>query len=207
MSFDFSTLPLQVAVRSALQSFWMQRQGARLISLAIVAIVTVFCWTHPAWAALTDDRYDGEIFALYAGNGSLVPSKVKLADSLNQGKPAILVFYLDDSQDSKRFSSVVSQLQASYGRVADFLLVRVDALPAQENYAPTEAGHYYRGYVPQTLVFDQTGQVRLDEIGQVPFEQIDDAFRQIFDLLPRSESVALKRRSVNEVSTELVPQP
>ena len=175
--------------------------------LAFVALV-MLCLTiaQPAWASLDDDRYDGEIFALYAGNGSLVPPKMTLADSLNQKRPALLVFYTDDSRECKRFSNVVSQTQAFYGRVVDILPIRVDSLPVKDNFDPKEAGYYYKGLVPQTVMFDQTGNVRLNEIGTIPYEKIDDEFRKVFDLLPRSQSTILKRRSVNEINTELVPQ-
>ncbi|MCY7321643.1 MAG: thylakoid membrane photosystem I accumulation factor [Phormidesmis sp. CAN_BIN36] len=161
--------------------------------------------SNPALAGLTDDRYDGEIFALYAGNGSLVPPKVKLEDSFDKHKPALMVFYTDDSSDSKQFTSVVSQLQAFYGRATDFLPIRVDALPIKEKYNPTEPGYYYKGFVPQTVLFDQSGKVVFDGKGNVAYEQVDDVFRTVFDLLPRSESTILKRRVVNEVNIELVP--
>ncbi len=178
----------------------------RLI-LAFVALM-MLCLTiaQPAWATLDDDRYDGEIFALYAGNGSLVPPKVTLADAFKQKRPALLVFYTDDSSDCKRFANVVSQTQAFYGRVIDILPIRVDSLPIKEKFDPKEPGYYYKGFVPQTVAFDQAGNVRLNEIGAIPYEKIDDEFRKIFDLLPRSESVILKRRPVNEINTELVPQ-
>ena len=52
-------------------------------------------------------------------------------------------------------------------------------------------------------MFDQSGQVVLNKKGQVPFEEIDDKFREVFDLLPRTESVELKRRAFNEFSSEL----
>lgn len=164
-------------------------------------------WTiaAPAWAGLSDDRFDGDIFALYAGNGSLVPPKSTLADSMRQKKPVLLVFYTDDSSDCKQYSLVVSQTQAFYGRVIDIIPIRVDSLPVKDRFEPTEAGYYYKGFVPQTLVFDQAGKVRLNETGTIEYEKIDDEFRKIFDLLPRSESITLKRRVVNEVSTELVP--
>jgi len=35
-----------------------------------------------ALASINDDRFDGNIFVLYGGNGSLVPPKVTLAKSL-----------------------------------------------------------------------------------------------------------------------------
>jgi thiol-disulfide isomerase/thioredoxin len=158
----------------------------------------------PALAGLNDDRFDGSIFTLYAGNGSLVPPKVPLAESLKQGKPALLVFYLDDSSDCKQYSPTVSQLQAFYGRAADFIPINVDSVPQKLSYASTEPGYYYDGFVPQTVLFDQSGQIVLNARGKIPFEQIDDVFRKVFNLLPRSESVELKRRSINEFNTELV---
>jgi hypothetical protein len=87
----------------------------------------------------------------------------------------------------------------------DISAVRVDSLPLKEQYEPTEEGFYYKGYVPQTVIFDATGQVVLDEIGNTPYETIDDTLRKMFDLLPRTESTQLKRRRVNEVSTEFSP--
>ncbi len=185
------------------RSAWWRNVSVLILSLVItIAGLTL---GNPALAGLTDDRYDGEIFALYAGNGSLVPPKIKLKDSFNLHKPVLLVFYNDDSSDCKQFSAVVSQLQAFYGRAADFMPIRVDSLPVKETFDPTEPGYYYKGYVPQTVLFDQSGKVVFDGKGNVAYEQVDDVFRTVFDLLPRSQSTTLKRRSVNEVNTELVP--
>ncbi|MCU0550709.1 MAG: thylakoid membrane photosystem I accumulation factor [Leptolyngbya sp. Prado105] len=178
----------------------------RLVSALIAVLIVCFTIVQPAWASLNDDRYDGEIFALYAGNGSLVPPKVTLADSLNQKKPALLVFYTDDSSDCKQYSNVVSQTQAFYGRVIDIIPIRVDSLPVKPKFDPKEPGYYYKGLVPQTVLFDQNGTVRLNEIGSIPYEKIDDEFRKVFDLLPRSESSVLKRRPVNEINSELIPE-
>ena len=174
----------------------------------MLGLVVILCWLgNPtdAWAGLNDDRYDGNIFALYAGNGSIVPPRVTLAQSLQQAeRPTLLVFYVDDSADCKQFSSVISQLQAPYGRAADFIPIMADSIPVKISYAPTEPGYYFSGSVPQTLVLDQQGDVRLNETGFVSYEAIDDVMREVFDLLPRSESVELRRRSVNEVNSELV---
>ena len=155
-------------------------------------------------AGLNDDKYDGNIFVLYAGNGSLVPSRESLADALKQKRPALLVFYLDDSSDCKQYATVVSRLQAPYGRAATFIPINIDSLPLKSKYEPTEPAYYYKGLVPQTVLIDQKGKVVLNETGQLPYERVDDVFRQVFDLLPRSESVELKRRTVNEINTELV---
>lgn len=157
----------------------------------------------PALAGLKDDRYDGEIFTLYAGNGSLVPPKFTLAEALKRDRPTLLVLYIDDNNDCKAYSAVVSQVQAYYGKAADLLPVRVDGIPAKVTYPATEPGYYYKGLVPQTVLFDASGKVVLNEAGVVPFERLDATFREVFDLLPRSQSLDLKRRQVNEVTTEL----
>lgn len=180
-------------------SFWQRALGFILA----IALGWVSC-TGVAGASLTDDHFDGNIFALYAGNGSLVPPKVTLAQSLDRDKPTLLVLYINDSRDCKQFATVLSQLQSFYGRAADFIPMDVDALPINETFAPTDPGYYYRGVVPQTILLDAAGNERLNVTGAVSFEVIDDAFREVFNLLPRSQSIDLKPRSVNEINTELV---
>jgi hypothetical protein len=157
-----------------------------------------------ALAGINDDRYDGNVFVLYGGNASLVPAKITLEKSLQQSDRAtLLVLYLDDSSDCKQYAPVVSRLQAFYGRATYIIPVNVDTIPPKSSFAPTEAGYYYKGVVPQVVLFDRAGKIVLNKKGQVPYEQVDDILREVFDLLPRSESQELKRRSFNEFSSEL----
>jgi len=184
-----------------------RRCRSRLASWLMLGMLVLGTWlglASPAWAGLDDDNYDGNIFALYAGNGSLVPPRVSLAQSLQQEKPTLLVFYVDDSKDCKRFSSVISQLQAPYGRVVSFVPIMADSILVKAEYAPTEPGYYFEGAVPQTVLLDGQGTVQLNETGIIAYETIDDELRELFDLLPRSESEELRRRPVNEVNSELV---
>ncbi|GAB4473530.1 MAG: thylakoid membrane photosystem I accumulation factor [Elainellaceae cyanobacterium] len=174
--------------------------------MLVLVLASVLLGGNSAIAGLTDDHYDGNIFPLYAGNGSLVPPSLKLSDSLRTHTPAILVLYVDDSTDCKQFAPVVSQLDAFYGRAADILPISIDAIPPKDNYDPSEPGYYLTGYAPQTVVFNKAGKVVLNESGVISYERIDDVLREVFDLLPRSESAELKRRVVNEINTELVPQ-
>ncbi len=157
-------------------------------------------------AEIDSDRFEGNIFVLYAGNGSLVPSKVTLAKSIAGDKPTILVYYVDDSSDCKQYAIVVSNMQAFYGRAADIIPVNVDAIPVQSSYKPTEAGYYYKDIVPQVVILDKSGKVVFDQQGQVPYEEVDDKLREVFNLIPRSESKELKLRPVNEFNNELVEQ-
>ncbi|MCG9891753.1 MAG: thylakoid membrane photosystem I accumulation factor [Thermosynechococcaceae cyanobacterium MS004] len=172
-----------------------------LIACVLLAIGLI---APAASASLLDDRFDGNIFALYAGNGSLVPPQLTLAQSFKGERPTILTFYIEDSQDCKQFSAIISQLQAYYGRAADIIPINVDAIPVQSSYSIDEPGYYYSGKVPQTLIFDASGKKVLDVVGRATFEQFDDQLREVFNLLPRSESVELRRRPFNEVNAELV---
>jgi hypothetical protein len=177
--------------------------AGRLMTIALTSALILATLIQPAWAGLTDDNFDGEIFALYAGNGSIVPPKNDLTTTLKQGKAAVMVFYTDDSRDCKEFSIKVSNLQGLYSKVTNFIPIRVDSIPAKESYEPSEPGYYYKGYVPQTVIFNPQGEVKFDQAGQAPFEAMDDVMRSIFDLLPREQSSALLRRPLNEISGEL----
>ncbi|HEY9824431.1 MAG TPA: thylakoid membrane photosystem I accumulation factor [Stenomitos sp.] len=200
-----------------LQQFWLLAKGwGSLSSLRrslCTLVATVLLWvtlaTNPiyseptALASLQDDRFDGNIFALYAGNGSIVPPQIPLADALSNGRPTLLTFYIEDSKDCKQFSTVVSQIQAFYGRAINIIPINVDSIAPGTDTSSTEPGYYYAGKVPQTLIFNAAGEKVLNAIGTANFEQFDDTFRDIFNLLPRSESITLKRRPLNEVNAEL----
>jgi thiol-disulfide isomerase/thioredoxin len=173
----------------------------RVLTICLVSIALCCSLASPAQAAINDDRFDGNIFVLYAGNGSLVPPRFSLADSLKTKKPAILVFYLDDSKDCKQFAGVVSQLQADYGRAASLIPVSVDSLMDQK-YPQTEPGYYYRGKVPQTVVLDETGKVVFNESGNSSFDTIDIALRQVFKRPARTGN-KLEQRSFNEFNSEM----
>jgi thiol-disulfide isomerase/thioredoxin len=186
--------------------WWLFLKRCFLI-LGVVLWMTLGAVGQPkpmdAYASVQDDRFDGNIFALYAGNGSLVPPRVTLAQSLQGERPTILTFYIEDSKDCKQFSPKISALQAFYGRVVDILPINIDSIPAQSTYGIDEPGYYYSGQVPQTILFNAAGDKVLDVVGNVEFEPFDDVLREMFNLLPRTESPSLKRRPFNEVNAEM----
>ena len=131
--------------------------GLLIITLCLISL----SWIYPpaALAGINDDRYDGNIYVVYAGNGSLVPPPLDFAESRSREMPIILVYYIDDSSDCKKFSIVVSRMQKFYGRAASIIPVTVDSIPLKANYSPEELGYYYQGFVPQTVILDQKGKV------------------------------------------------
>lgn len=192
----------------ALSRFWvgLARRRSWIFGTAIAVLLTLSIGVMSASAVLEDDRYDGDIFALYAGNGGIVPPRSTLQNSLKAGKPTVVVFYLDDSKDCKTYALTVSRIQEFYGRAMDISAIRVDSLPVKETYEPNEAGYYYRGFVPQTVIFDGAGKVRFDELGNTDYEKIDDALRSVFNLEPRDKSEVLTRRRLNDVNIEITKQ-
>lgn len=178
---------------------WRRLVSKCLLLVTFLLIVGI----QPVYAGVNDDIYDGNMFVVYAGNGSLVPSKFTLAQSLADKRPTVLAFYLDDSRDCKQYAIVISRIQEFYGKVTEIIPISVDTITSKKTYEPTEPGYYYSGGVPQVVVFNQSGEVILNKQGSVPFEEIDDKLRGVFDLLPRTETVQLKRRSFNEFSSEL----
>jgi hypothetical protein len=53
-----------------------------------MVLVLAIAVASPASANLQDDHYDGNIFVLYGGNGSLVPPRSNLAQSLQINRPS-----------------------------------------------------------------------------------------------------------------------
>lgn len=205
-NFDMTVYPLQFVSRIFANRHTYRRLLSQFLLMLIALCGCLLLGTPSALAGLNDDRFDGNIFALYGGNGSLVPPRISLAESLKTHKPALLVFYVDDSSDCKQYAIVISQLQEPYGRAANFIPINIDSLPLKSTYTPTEPGYYYTGLLPQTVLIDQKGKVVLNETGKLAYERVDDVFREVFNLLPRSESVELKQRVFNEINSELTQE-
>ncbi|MBF2056995.1 MAG: thylakoid membrane photosystem I accumulation factor [Cyanobacterium sp. T60_A2020_053] len=176
--------------------------------LCLIFALSIALWFSNGLGALAEidnDRLDGNIFVVYAGNGSLVPPRLTLKQSFDRELPVILVYYLDDNSDSKQFAFIVSRLQEFYGRTASIMPINVDTITPKDKYQPDEVGYYYEGAIPQTVILNQNREVIFNEKGVIEFEQADDVLRKLFDLLPRSESVQLRKKTFNQFNSELVP--
>lgn len=183
---------------------------ARGLALLLVgALVFGLFSASPAAASLEDDRYDGNIFALYAGNGSLVPPRSTLADALAQQRVAVVVYYLDDSSVSKRFAPVVSELQRLWGNSIELIPLVTDPLPRPEGRQPAalpagDPGRYWKGVIPQVVVFDRKGAVRFDASGAVEVDAINAAVSEATGLPLPPRLGRSNTRSFNELNSEVV---
>ncbi|CAN1209626.1 thylakoid membrane photosystem I accumulation factor [Tumidithrix helvetica PCC 7403] len=179
-------------------------QRGLTLAIAFLCIVGLSGLLSPsASAVLTDDRYDGNIFALYGGNGSLVPARVNLKESLRLGRGALLLFYVDDSSDCKLFSPLLNQMQAFYTKNLTLIPVPVDSLdPDTSNYSPTDEGFYYRGLVPQTVLINALGEKVFDQEGRIEFPVVDVAVRQMLGLPGINPAYQFRntKKQINEIN-------
>ena len=177
-----------------------------LLVRALSLLAALLLVVAPAQAVLNDDRYDGNIYALYAGNGSLVPPANPLSDSLDQGRTAVIIYYLDDSAVSKRFAPVVSELQRLWGRSVDLLPLTIDPLQGREATGPADPASYWHGSIPQVVVIGPDGKVMFDQEGQVLLSDINVAISQATGI-PAPDLPSLDQEgSFNEVNIEVTAQ-
>ncbi|MDX2270903.1 MAG: thylakoid membrane photosystem I accumulation factor [Cyanobacteriota bacterium] len=180
-----------------------RRQRLGMLLLAILLWLGSWGGWSPAWAGLTDDHYDGNIFALYGSNGGMLPPRMTLEQAQAKGIPSLLVYYIDDSRDCKRYAAVVANLQVRYGLGVNFVAYAVDSLDLED---PTGLARYFTGRVPQTLLFDASGQVVYQSTGSRSLTEVENAIRGLFGLAP-VEAANKQAQSFNEVQTGFGSQP
>jgi hypothetical protein len=182
----------------------LSRPFAGLWALLLIVAMGLLWAPGPAAASLENDRYDGNIFALYAGNGSLVPPRSSLAQSLAEHRVAVLVYYLDDSSVSKQFSPVVSELQRVWGNAVDLIPLVTDPLQNRPDGGVSDPAHYWDGLIPQVVVIDSGGRVVFDRHGQVSVDAINTAVSEATGIPMAPGSGNSATLSFNELNSEVV---
>lgn len=177
---------------------------AFLAAWALLLLLGLTTLAGPVGASLTDDRYDGNIYALYAGNGSLVPPASSLTQAMAQDRVAVLVFYLDDSASSKAFAPVVSELQRIWGRRIDLIPLVTDPLQNRAARGPSDPARYWSGEIPQVVVVDGEGRVRFDATGRVSVDAINAAVAEATGLPLPDSGGSSTTGSFNELNSEIL---
>ena len=165
-------------------------------SLFLLFILSV----SPVYSARETDSYDGNIYPIYAGNGSLVPPQSTLSESLKNERTSVLVFYLDDSATSKQFAPVVSGIKLLWSSYVDLIPLSIDEFDNDEKKTLQDPGYYWHGKIPQTVILDGKGNVLLDKEGQVSFDDINNAITTGTGL--KKPDFDLTVKSFNEYNSE-----
>lgn len=169
------------------------------ISLIIIIAISIFP-SNEANAARDTNSFDGNIFPIYAGNGSLVPPQTTLKDSLENGRTSVLIFYLDDSYTSKEFAPVVSGLKLLWTSSIDLIPLTIDEIQGREIEGKSDPAFYWHGKIPQIVVINGEGKVILDEEGQASIQKINDAISKASGLKAPDFDISIK--SFNEYNSD-----
>ena len=163
-------------------------------------LILIFLYVNPVYSARDTNSYDGNIFPIYAGNGSLVPPPSTLSQSLKNERTSVLVFYLDDSSTSKEFAPVVSGIKLLWSSSVDLIPLSIDELDNDDQKTSNDPGFYWHGKIPQVVILDGKGNVLLDKEGQVSFDEINDAITKGTGL--KKPDFDLTVKSFNEYNSE-----
>jgi len=167
-----------------------------LITFIIIFVLSV----SPINAARNTNSFDGNIFPIYAGNGSLVPPQSSISQALGNNRTSVIIYYLDDSASSKEFAPVVSGLKLLWPSSIDLIPLTTDELQGVTTNDKTNPAYYWHGKIPQIVVLNGEGEIILDEEGQVSIEKINQAISTATGLEPPDFKISIK--SFNEYNSD-----
>ena len=173
----------------------------KLLYNLIILIYLITNINIPVYGSRISDSYDGNIFPIYAGNGSLVPPQTSLKESIQNKRVSILFFYLDDSADSKALAPVIAGLDLIWKNNIDIIPLTTDELQNKVYTDPLEEGFYWKGYIPQTVVLDETGSVKFDKTGQLDFDEINKVIGEIKGIKQEDSSYSVE--PFNEYNSQI----
>ena len=152
-------------------------------------------------ASRITDSYDGNIFPIYAGNGSIVPPQTTLEESLKNHRVSVLFFYLDDSSASKSLAPVISGLDLIWRNNIDIIALTTDELQGLNKEDPNKANYYWKGLIPQTVIIDDNGLVRFDRDGKVNIDELNKTIGEIKGIDTSNSSFSVQ--SFNEYNSRI----
>ena len=167
-------------------------------------IILIYLLTNiniPVYGSRISDSYDGNIFPIYAGNGSLVPPQTSLKESIQNKRVSILFFYLDDSADSKALAPVIAGLDLIWKNNIDIIPLTTDELQNKVFTDPLEEGFYWNGYIPQTIILDETGSVKFDKTGPLDLDEVNKVISEIKGIKLEDSSFTVE--SFNEYNSQI----
>ena len=171
-----------------------------------IIFISIFIFINiPAYGSRITDSYDGNIFPIYAGNGSLVPPQSSLKESIKNKRVSILFFYLDDSSDSKALAPVIAGLDLIWKNNIDIIPLTTDELQNKDFTDPLEEGFYWNGYIPQTIILDETGSVKFDKNGLIDLDEVNKVISEIKGIKLENSSFTVE--SFNEYNSQISKTP
>ena len=173
----------------------------KIIKTFIILTFLLLFISNPANAARNNDSYDGNIFPIYAGNGSIVPPKTTLKESLKNKRISLLFFYLDDSSDSKALAPLISGLDLIWRNNIDLIALTTDELQNNFTKDPREPNYYWNGLIPQTIIIDGNGTVKYDTNGMINIDEINEVIGDLTGI--KTDDSTFSIESFNEYNSTI----
>tara|TARA_Y100001933_G_C18711373_1_gene443430 strand:+ start:83 stop:628 length:546 start_codon:yes stop_codon:yes gene_type:complete len=148
--------------------------------LLIISLILLL--NNPAYASRNSDSYDGNIFPIYAGNGSIVPPQTTLKESISNKRVSILFFYLDDSANSKALAPIISGIDLIWKNNVDIIALTTDELQGKEYNNSLEEGYYWNGFIPQTVILDGDGNIKFNKNGLIDIDEVNNVISEILGI-------------------------
>ena len=173
----------------------------KIIKFILVILFLFFSVNLPVRASRNTDSYDGNIFPIYAGNGSIVPPQTTLRDSIKNKRLSILFFYLDDSSASKAMAPIISGLDLIWRNDIDIIALTTDEIQSLPKSDPNEPSYYWNGLIPQTLVLDENGVIRFNQSGLINIDEVNKIISEIKGL--ENDKTSFSIESFNEYNSRI----
>ncbi len=171
------------------------------IYLVAISILLFFSLSFPANGSRETDSYDGNIFPIYAGNGSIVPPQTNLNESLKNERISILFFYLDDSSDSKALAPLISGLDLIWRNNIDIIALTTDELQNKNSKDKNQESYYWNGNIPQTVIIDGRGNIQFDQDGPIEIDEVNKVISKTLGLDSDINSFSIE--SFNEYNSQI----
>ena len=172
----------------------------RIIASFLGLIFLVCISVQPAYSARNTNSFDSNIFPIYAGNGSLVPPASSISKSISNKRTSVIFYYLDDSATSKQYAPVISGLKLLWTTSIDIIPITTDELQGVNTNNKNDPAYYWHGNIPQVVILNGDGEVKLDKEGQIPIDQLNEAIGNASGLNPPDFNITIK--SFNEYNSE-----
>tara|TARA_Y100001970_G_scaffold50655_2_gene64094 strand:- start:2675 stop:3283 length:609 start_codon:yes stop_codon:yes gene_type:complete len=185
-----------------------QIKNKKLMKFLIIILISIFInfYTYfPVSASRSSDSYDGNIFPIYAGNGSIVPPQTTLRESIKNKRIAILFFYLDDNANSKSLAPSISGLDLIWRNTIDIIALTTDELQNRLQEDPKEESFYWNGFIPQTVILDGEGNVKYNKNGKIDIDEINKIISDIKGIDYDKSSFSIE--SFNEYNSRISKNP
>ena len=173
----------------------------RFLIYTLIILLASISINLSANASRVTDSYDGNIFPIYAGNGSIVPPLTSLRESIKNNRISILFFYLDDSSDSKALAPLISGLDLIWRNSIDIIAITTDELQNKEKLDPNEEIYYWNGLIPQTVILDGAGNIKFDKNGIFDIDEVNSIISEIKGIEYNKSSFSIE--SFNEYNSRI----